>query len=74
MVPLVAIFLIRFEQMTKMLLAKHNDMIPPYRTDEPVEKGSKIEGFRSIMAAPSPKLAPSCTPHRSWPPKFLTGR
>jgi hypothetical protein len=28
-----------------MLLAKHNDMIPPYRTDEPLGKGSKIEEF-----------------------------
>jgi hypothetical protein len=31
--------------MTKMLVAKHNDMIPPYRTDEPLGKVSKIEGF-----------------------------
>src|SRR5216684_1628089 len=36
---LVAVFLIRFEQMTKVLIAKHDDMvktIPPDRSDEPL--------------------------------------
>ena len=36
--------------------------------------GSQSDHWNKVHANQNPKPAPSCTPDRSWPAKFLTGR